>query len=174
MVYGFVKQSGGHVEVYSEVGYGTTFKIYLPPVEEAVSSFNTSADITTPPKGQETILLVEDEAPVRNLVQFVLHAQGYTVLEARDGQEALGMAERHPTEIHLLVTDLVMPRMSGRQLADQLRQTRPNVCILYMSGYTDEAVIRHGLLEAHVGFLQKPFNPAVLAHKVRELLDEKG
>ncbi|MFN8487950.1 MAG: PAS domain S-box protein [Caldilineaceae bacterium] len=174
MVYGFVKQSGGHVEVYSEVGCGTTFKIYLPFAEESTPSSKMPADITAPPKGQETILLVEDEEPVRRLVQFVLQAQGYTVLEARDGQEALRVAEQHQAAIHLLVTDLVMPHMSGRQLADQLRQIRPNIGILFMSGYTDEAVIRHGLLEANVAFLQKPFNPAVLAHKVRELLDAKG
>jgi PAS domain S-box-containing protein len=171
MVYGFVKQSGGHVEVFSEVGRGTTFHIYLPCTEE--TRVMAEADLVQRdiPKGTETILLVEDEEAVHNLFRSVLHNSGYTVLEAYDGQRALELAQQHPTPIHLLITDLVMPRMSGRQLADRLRILRPNMCVLFMSGYTEEAVAHHRVQELKVAFLQKPFDPHSLAQKVRELLD---
>jgi two-component system NtrC family sensor kinase len=173
MVYGFVKQSGGHVEVYSEPGHGTSFKVYLPRAEAVARSAKSSQGIHRVPKGAETVLLVEDEDAVRTLSRLILQSNGYTVLEARDGQEGVRVAQQHAGPIHLLVTDLVMPRMSGRQLADRLTQTRTQIRVLFMSGYTDEAVMRHGVLEPDVVFLQKPFSPISLARKVREVLDAK-
>jgi len=171
MVYGFVKQSGGHVEVFSEVERSTTFHIYLPRTEEtdlAVKADLVQRDI---PKGNETLLLVEDEEAVRNLFCAVLCTGGYTVLEAHDGQSALELAHQHAGPIHLLITDLVMPRVSGRQLADSLRVLQPNIRVLFMSGYTEEAVTQHRLQELNAAFLQKPFDPLSLAQKVRDLLD---
>jgi two-component system, cell cycle sensor histidine kinase and response regulator CckA len=171
MVYGFVKQSGGHIEVYSEAGHGTAFKVYLPRAEQGTAATRSAAGTVEVPKGRETVLLVEDEAGVRNLSKFVLEANGYTVLEAGHGEEALIVAERHAGAIHLLVTDVVMPGMSGRQLANSLCQVRPATRVLFMSGYTDEAVLRHGVIDASPAFLQKPFSPIGLARKVREVLD---
>lgn len=171
MVYGFVKQSGGHIEVASTVGHGATFKIYLPRTTEGTTLVQTLPDFGHVPIGTETILLVEDEDAVRNLVRFVLQAGNYRVLEARDGQEAFRVAEQHQGPIHLLITDLVMPRMSGRHLAALLAQTRPTLAILFMSGYTDEMGRELETAKANVAFMQKPFNPTLLAHKVRALLD---
>jgi two-component system cell cycle sensor histidine kinase/response regulator CckA len=171
MVYGFVKQSGGHIEVYSEAGHGTAFKVYLPRADQGTAATRSAAANTEVPKGKETVLLVEDEAGVRNLSKFVLESNGYKVLEAGHGQEALDVAERHDGAIHLLVTDVVMPGMSGRQLANSLCQVRPGTRVLFMSGYTDEAVLRHGVIDASPAFLQKPFSPIGLARKVREVLD---
>jgi PAS domain S-box-containing protein len=173
MVYGFVKQSEGHIEVYSEPGRGTTFNVYLPRAGKNVAAERPPAERANAPEGHETVLLVEDEDAVRSLARRVLHSCGYTVLEASGGGEALLVAERHQSRIHLLLTDLVMPRMSGRELADLLREARPEARVLFMSGYTDEAVLRHGVLEANVSFLQKPFSPASLARKVREVLDDE-
>ncbi len=170
MVYGFVKQSGGHIEVTSQPGLGTTFTIYLPRAYDTTPSLPATSGLTVP-KGSETVLLVEDEAAVRGLSKIVLQANGYTVLEAEDGHEALQIARQHRDPIHLLVTDVVMPRVNGRRLADLLLQTRPDLRILFMSGYTDEAEIRQGALEPGVAFLQKPFSPMTLARKVREVLD---
>jgi len=174
MVYGFVKQSGGHIEVYSELGHGTTLKVYLPRAEDATPSVESARAPLEKPRGTETVLLVEDEDAVRALSRLVLQSSGYTVLEARDGQEAVWVAQQHQGPIHILVTDLVMPRMSGRQLADLLAKTMPRMRILFMSGYTDEAMLRHGVLEASVAFLQKPFTPGGLARKVREVLDTEA
>lgn len=171
MVYGFVKQSGGHVEVFSELGRGTTFRIYLPCTEETRVMVKAGPVQQEIPKGTETILLVEDEEAVHKLFRSVLHTGGYTVLEANDGQRALELAQQHPTPIHLLITDLVMPRMSGRQLADRLCVLRPTMRVLFMSGYTEEAVTHHQGQELKIAFLQKPFDPLSLAQKVRELLD---
>ncbi len=167
-VYGIVKQNGGYVWVYSELGQGTTFKIYLPAVlgkEEATERHQDNAG------GSETVLLVEDEAKVRSLARIMLESEGYTVLEAPGSTEALRMASQHKGAIHMLLTDVVMPVMSGRELAERLAKMHPQMKILYMSGYTDDTVLRHGVLESGVAFLQKPFAPEVLVRKVREVLD---
>jgi two-component system, cell cycle sensor histidine kinase and response regulator CckA len=173
MVYGFVKQSGGHIEVDSEPGRGTTFKIYLPRADETTPAAKSARDLKVP-HGTETVLLVEDEDAVRTLARYVLRSSGYNVLEAGTGQEAVEIAMAYENAIDLLVTDVVMPGMSGRQLADSLVLTRPDIRILFMSGYTDEAILRHNVLEASIAFLQKPFSPTGLARKVREVLDAAG
>jgi CheY-like chemotaxis protein len=172
-VYGIVKQSGGYVWVYSEPGQGTTFKIYLPRVEEEADALHRRVDVGDLQRGKETVLLVEDEAPVRGLAVRVLRNQGYRVLEAANGQEALSVAREHAGEkIHLLLTDVVMPQMGGTELADRLKALRPEIKVVFTSGYTDEAIVRHGVLEPGTDFLQKPFSPASLAQKVREVLDK--
>ncbi len=168
-VYGIVQQTNGHVAAYSEVGIGTTFKVYLPATDEARPA--SVAGPAATPGGRETVLLVEDEESVRSLARRLLHALGYHVLEASSGPDALRLAAAHRGGIDLLLTDVVMPRMSGRELADRLAEARPGVKVLYMSGYTDDAVVRHGVLEEGVAFLQKPFPPAALATRVREVLD---
>ena len=172
-VFGIIKQSGGQVEVYSEVGLGTTFKIYLPTVEE-VDATTPSQDPQTVPGGKETILLVEDQADVRRLALIALQTHGYSVIEASDGQEAFRLVEQERPRLDILVTDVVMPGMSGRQLAEALRPHYPGLKVLYMSGYTDDAVVRHGILEAFVAFLRKPYTPLSLVRKVREVLDQKS
>jgi PAS domain S-box-containing protein len=171
-VYGIVKQSRGYVYIYSEPGHGTTFKIYLPMVEDDAPSGKSHPEPKPMPKGNETILLVEDEDAVRSLTRYTLQMQGYAVLEAKDGEEALRVAEKNQGGFHLLLTDVVMPRMSGRRLAERLSQTQPGVKVLFLSGYTDDAVVRNGVLEAEVAFLQKPFTPSGLAQKVRNVLDQ--
>ncbi|MFH1742854.1 MAG: response regulator [bacterium] len=170
-VYGIVKQSGGCIYLYSEPGKGATFKIYLPRVEEATESAKPKRTSTGSYRGTETILLVEDEEVVRNLVSRMLKEHGYTVLEASSGSEALQMCARREGPIHLLVTDVVMPGMSGRDLSERLSSERPEIKVLYMSGYTDNAIVQHGVLEEGVHFLQKPIMPEALARKVREVLD---
>jgi CheY-like chemotaxis protein len=171
MVYGFVRQSGGHIEVHSEPGRGTTFKVYLPREHQGAATSRSTVSVLEVPRGSETVLLVEDEQAVRKLSRFVLESSGYMVLEASGGPDALAIAQSHAGAIDLLVTDVVMPRMSGRQLANALGQLRPATRVLFMSGYTDEAILRHGVTEASPGFLQKPFSPIGLARKVREVLD---
>lgn len=173
-VYGIVKQSGGYIWVYSEVGRGTTFKVYLPRLKEPRESARAQSDQTTLIQGTETILLVEDEEGVRDLARDILKTNGYTVLEAHDGKSAIRCCEKHEGEIHLMVTDVVMPQMSGRELAEMLAPKRPEMKVLYMSGYTDDAILHHGALQANMSFLQKPFTPDILAHKVREVLDSKA
>jgi CheY-like chemotaxis protein len=168
-VYGIVQQSGGFIWVYSEPGRGTTFKIYLPEVDAPPDASVLAA--TELPRGTETVLLVEDAEPVRAVARQVLERQGYTVLEAPHGDAALAIATAHDGPIHLLLTDVVMPGLSGRQVADQLKQLRPDTRVLYASGYTDDAVVRHGVLEAGIAYLQKPFTSGSLARKVRETLD---
>jgi len=171
-VYGIVRQSDGHIWVYSELGQGTTFKIYLPRIEEIVESGKRVPVSAKSMQGQETVLLVEDEDIVRDLACRVLSENGYTVLEAHDGREALLICEKYGGPIHLLVTDVVMPGgMSGRQVAERLRTLRPDVKVLYMSGYTDDTIVHHDVLEPGMAFLQKPFMPDILLHKVREVID---
>ena len=171
-VYGIVKQSGGYITVESEIGLGSTFKIYLPLVD--VSGEADTAWSETPStemwEGTEKILLVEDEQAVRELARQVLEMRGYEVLEACDGVEAVSICERVDCAIDLLVTDVVMPQMSGRELAEQLAVSRPEMRVLYMSGYTDDAIVRHGIGDGSANFIQKPFTPETLAHKVREVL----
>ena len=173
MVYGFVLQSGGHIAVSSEQGCGTTFKVFLPRAEGPATTTNQRPGVLGLTGGTETVLVVEDEESVRGFVTQVLASCGYTVLEARDGHDGKSASERHHGPIHILLTDLVMPQMSGRQLADLLAETRPQMRVLFMSGYTDEAVIRHGVQESNVAFLQKPFDPGSLTRKVRDVLDAK-
>ena len=170
-VYGIVKQSGGYIECDSEPGRGTTFRIYLPRVDVPAPGVERLGRPADAAGGTETILLVEDEEGVRELARDILRATGYTVIEARDGAEALLLSERHQGPLDLLLTDVVMPRMSGRELAERLTPLRPDLSVLYMSGYTDDAVIRHGVLGAGTAFLQKPFTPAILVGRVRETLD---
>ncbi|MBI1917651.1 MAG: response regulator [Planctomycetes bacterium] len=171
-VYGIVKQSDGHIEVYSELGIGTAFKVYLPAVDASGPARDSPRAVRRIPPGTETVLLAEDEEGVRTLVKHALQACGYTVLEAAQGQEALEVASRQPGPIDLLVTDVVMPRMGGRELAERLKTMRPGIKVLYLSGYTDDAVLRHGIIAAESAYLQKPFTPASLATKVREVLDK--
>lgn len=173
VVLGIVKQSGGHLSVYSEPGIGTTFKVYLPAVEEKVSA-PQAAEVGNGGRGSETVLLVEDEEGVRGLAALILKTNGYKVLVAANGKDALRLVEKHPAAIELLVTDVVMPIMGGPALAEALRPRFPKLQVLYTSGYTDDAVVRHGLLQEQVAFLQKPYTPAALVRKVRQLLDEKG
>ena len=170
MVYGIVKQSGGYIWVSSEVGKGTTFKIYLPRTEEETAEPGTGRSGLEAQQGRETLLLVEDEEAVRALARNVLRKKGYTVLEAGHGEEALKLSEQYLGQIDLLVTDVVMPQMSGFELARRLANSRPQIKVLYISGYADNAVWREGGLEPGGAFLQKPFSPEALAGKVREVL----
>jgi CheY-like chemotaxis protein len=170
-VYGIVKQSGGYIWVYSEPGQGTTFKIYLPRLDQANESVQPGEGKTHSPAGTETILLVEDEQAVRALAARVLQDRGYKVLESMSAQDALQKADQHQEPIDLLLTDVVLPGMSGGKLAEHLAFLRPGMKVLFMSGYTDDAIVRNGVTEANTAFLQKPFSSTSLACKVREVLD---
>lgn len=170
-VYGIVKQSGGYVFAQSESGQGTTFRIYFPRVEDAAEPLNHTQTAKTSLGGTETILLVEDEESVRQLVRETLAARGYQVLEADDGQKALAISKSHAGPIHMLLTDVVMPGMSGRELAKQLAETHPQTRILYLSGYTEDAIVHQGVLDSGTAFLQKPFTLQMLSRKVREVLN---
>jgi signal transduction histidine kinase len=173
-VFGIVRQSGGTIWPYSEVGHGTTFKVYLPRVAEESRRVTRPMPVVNSSelfRGNETILLVEDDDSVRSLSRTILRRYGYNVIDVPNGGEALLVCERHAQPIHLLVTDVVMPRMSGRELADRLAVVRPGLKVLYMSGYTDGAILHHGVLEPGTAFLQKPVTPEALGRKVRAVLD---
>ena len=172
-VYGIVKQSGGNIWVYSEPGEGTTFKIYIPRVEEEIDALPSQEEILDLPKGNETVLLVEDDPSVWNLADRFLRGQGYKVLGATNGNEAIQIAQEHLKEkIHLLLTDMVMPQMGGKELVGRFKSLHPEIKVLFISGYTDSAITHHGLSEPDTALLQKPFLLTSLAIKVREVLDK--
>ena len=171
-VYGIVKQSGGNIWVYSEVGVGTSFKVYLPVVDEEVTEPEADAERPENAMGTETILLAEDEEMVRNLARESLKMFGYTVLEAANAEAALLISQQHDGPIHLLLTDVVMPRMSGKELAEQLVKLRPDTRVLYMSGYTNQAIVHQGILDRDIAFIGKPFTPDALVLKVLEVLSK--
>jgi signal transduction histidine kinase len=170
-VFGIVKQSGGEIRVDSERGRGTTFKVYLPHARKPINPIDSAEANHKPAQGSETILLVEDEEPVRSLEREVLTASGYTVLEAHSASHAIELADNHHGTIDLLLTDVVMPQQNGRDLADQLGTRRPNMKILYASGYAANTISHQGILEPGIAFIPKPFTPSSLARKVREVLD---
>jgi CheY-like chemotaxis protein len=170
-VYGIVKQSGGNIWVYSELGKGTTLKIYLPRVDKTSELPEPGAAPAEIFRGSETVLLVEDDEMVRALAQAILERYGYTVLAARNVHDALRLAQEGPVQIHLLLTDTIMPVMNGPELAKRFRSIRPETKVLFMSGYTDKVIVNTAALEPGTAFLQKPFTPQTLTHKVREVLN---
>jgi two-component system, cell cycle sensor histidine kinase and response regulator CckA len=171
--YGIIKQSGGHISVYSEIARGSTFKIYLPQVEEEVESLAHSLDRHDLPRGTETILLVEDDPALREMATTLLRRLGYTVYPAADGVEALSLKQQRGVgHIDLLFTDVVMPHMSGKELSDRIRASHPRTRILFTSAYTENAVVHQGVFSKGMALLQKPFTPSALARKLREVLDQ--
>jgi DNA-binding response OmpR family regulator len=171
MVYGIVKQSGGYIWVYSEPNQGTTFKIYLPRVDQPAEQTSAERKPITVSRGTETILLVEDDPQLRELSSSVLGHCGYRVLKAATPEEGIAICESNHQEIRLLVTDVVMPRMNGRQLAERIQKLCPKIRVLYISGYTDNAIVHYGVLDPGLWFLAKPFTLSALVAKVREVLD---
>jgi CheY-like chemotaxis protein len=173
--YGIIKQSGGYIFAKSELNHGTTFSIYLPQVDDAAEPLDTERAAQFAAGGTETVLLVEDEESVRQLVRETLEAKGYKVLEAEHGEAALAMASGHHGPIDILITDVVMPGMSGRELAKQLCASDPEMKVLFLSGYTEDAIVHQGVLEPGTAFLQKPFTLQMLSRKVREIFrSERG
>jgi len=170
-VYGIVKQSGGFIWVYSELGKGTTFKIYLPRVEGQAPRKSPEKQTESRFQGSETILVVEDEESVRAIACRVLRERGYTVLDAPNGVRALDIAREFDGNIDLVLSDVVMPGMSGADFVSRLKQVRPDIKVLYISGYTDSAIIHNGTLDSNIAFLQKPFSIEGLARKIREVLE---
>jgi two-component system cell cycle sensor histidine kinase/response regulator CckA len=170
-VYGIVKQNRGHISVYSEPGHGTIFKLYFPQIAAGREDSPRPEIKSKAGRGSETILMVEDEDAVRELAVNVLRGYGYDVLESATPQDAIRIGEDRQKHIDLLLTDVVMPGMSGRNVAEHLIFLRPELKVLYMSGYTDDAILHHGVLQAGVAFIQKPFTPEALARKIREVLD---
>ena len=174
-VFGIVNQSGGHLEVSSEPGQGSTFRIFLPSFQpDDASETGADADGLIPRGGVETLLVVEDEDGLRSLACQTLRQRGYHILEASNGEEALAVSRRYTKAIHLLLSDVVMPKLSGSALAERLIVERPDLKILFMSGFTDSALFRHGVISGEVECLPKPFTPTALAEKVREVLDQKS
>ena len=171
-VYGIVKQHEGHISVYSEQDLGSSFKVYFPRVDGVPEATDRTAIARESLQGVETILVVEDEDVVRDLACDVLEMLGYTTLQAANAQEALRVSEEYDGPIHLLLTDVVLPQMDGRSLFDEMSKRRPHTKVLYVSGYTEDAIVHHGVLDRGVHFLQKPFNLDKLAGKVREILGE--
>jgi two-component system, cell cycle sensor histidine kinase and response regulator CckA len=172
-VYGIVKQHNGNIWVYSEPGQGTTFKIYIPLAHEKEEGPPHVYEVSTLPHGKETILVAEDAQAVRSIAVLILKELGYQILEAENGSEALKISQDYPEPIHLLLTDVVMPLMNGKVLAENLRVERPDAKVLFVSGYTDDHILSRGILEHGTAFLQKPFTAISLAHKVREVLDRQ-
>jgi CheY-like chemotaxis protein len=170
-VYGIIQQSGGRIEVSSTVGEGTTFVVSLPRIEWGNLSETAPAESTEAPRGCETILLVEDVPALLEFAQYVLESHGYEVLAAAHGAEAVRVAEEHQGTIDLLLTDVVMPQLGGREVAARMRAARPGLKVLYLSGYTDDEMVRHGAFQKDTDLLRKPFTPAQLARRVREVLD---
>jgi two-component system cell cycle sensor histidine kinase/response regulator CckA len=173
-VYGIIKQSGGYVLVQSEPGQGTTFRIYLPRVEDALEPVGTADTSSSQNGGSETVLLVEDEESVRQLVRETLESKGYKVLEADNGEAALRIVSNYSDKVDMLITDVVMPGMSGRELSARLCASRPQTKVLYLSGYTEDAIGHEGVVDPDTAFLQKPFTLQMLSRKVREVLGERG
>jgi DNA-binding NtrC family response regulator len=171
MVYGFVKQSGGYILADSEVGKGTTFRIYLPRTGEEVRRATEEGLSEAPSAGRETVLVVEDQEEVRSLVVEILTMQGYNVLKASGGEEALRICRTARKPIDLLLTDMVMPGMGGRELAERMMRTSPGLKVILMSGYTEDGVVQWGTVIQGMEFLQKPFSVDTLARKVRKVLD---
>jgi two-component system, cell cycle sensor histidine kinase and response regulator CckA len=171
MVYGIVKQSGGYIWVHSEIGKGSAFKVYLPRVFEHEQEISSPFPASSLLQGKETILLVEDDPLVRELAYEILQSRGYNVLVAEHPETAIQLCRQHAGKIHLVLTDVVMPGMNGSQMVDEIAAMRPGICVLFMSGYTDTAIIRDGNFDEATAFLQKPFSPTVLGRKVREMLD---
>jgi CheY-like chemotaxis protein len=172
MVDGIVTQSGGFIKVESAPGKGSTFKVYLPKVALEENASHADVHSHDDLRGKETVLLVEDEETVRRFIRQILEMHGYKVMEGKDGQDGLKVSEGHEGSIDVLLTDVIMPRMNGRELAERILRARPRIKVLFMSGYTDDAIVRQGLLEADTNFLQKPFTPTQLATAVREILDQ--
>jgi len=170
-VYGIVKQNQGHIWVYSEPGRGTTFKVYLPKLEREKKSVGKEKSVKGKIRGTETVLVVEDDETLRNMAKRILEGYGYKTLVAQNGQEALNIAAKYEFPIHLLLTDVVMPGMNGRELAEQVQAEIPDIKVLYMSGYTDDAIAYRGVVESGMNFMQKPFTLAGLGRKLREVLD---
>jgi CheY-like chemotaxis protein len=171
-VHGIIKQSGGHITVYSEVGQGATFKVYLPRLRQQVQEETAAATSCTLDRGTETILLVEDEDLVRQVARRILEIRGYTMLEAASGPDALQVSQKTQGPIHLMLTDVVMPGMSGGETAELLQRQRPELKVLFMSGHTENSIVHHGVLDPGVAFIQKPFRSELLVRKVRQVLDQ--
>jgi len=172
-IYGIVKQNNGFIWVYSEPGQGSTFKIYLPKVKRDVKEEEKGQTTVENLSGSETVLIVEDDTSIRKLAQKSLQPHGYRVLVAENGEDALKISKEHEGTIDLIITDVVMPKMGGKETADRLQALHPQMKVIYMSGYTDNAIVRHGVLASGLNFLEKPFSPRALARKVREVLDKK-